>query len=58
MPKINLGTRKIRKCNDCGERVECVWDICPYASDVNNDDDPSHAIWLCVHCAHERAMDI
>ena len=58
MPKINLGTHKVRKCNDCGERVECVWNICPYDSDVHGDDDPSHAIWLCDDCNANRIMEI
>lgn len=55
---MKLRTVKIRKCKDCGERRECIWDICPYDADVNNETDPDKALWLCDDCRGLRADDI
>lgn len=55
---LKLGSEGIAECHDCKKKRECVWDICPYDADINNETDPNKALWLCRRCSQERADDI
>lgn len=56
--KTRLGTVKVRRCADCGDRCQCTWDICPYEADVGGETDPAKALWLCEDCQSNRAASI
>lgn len=45
------------KCMKCGKSVPDGMHSCPYAADINNNDDPNYCN-CCEECEHECAMDI
>ena len=55
-PKLIEGRARVQGvCVDCGTTDDVIFEPCPYASEINDDDTP---VWLCRACARERAADI